>query len=90
MPSPPAASRPPVAASRSKLSGPRAVEARLEAQLAQQRHVTVELQHAILPLHDEPFDLPGLRAVVRYLPPPTTAGWAATGTSPPTCPTGRC
>jgi serine phosphatase RsbU (regulator of sigma subunit) len=28
----------------------------------------VELQHAILPLHDEPFDLPGLRAVVRYLP----------------------
>jgi len=68
VPSPPAASRPPVAASRSKLSGPRAVEARLEAQLAQQRHVTVELQHAILPLHDEPFDLPGLRAVVRYLP----------------------
>ena len=69
MSSPPAASRPPVAAaSRSKLSGPREVEARLEAQLAQQRHVTVELQHAILPLHDEPFDLPGLRAVVRYLP----------------------
>ncbi|HEX3493730.1 MAG TPA: PP2C family protein-serine/threonine phosphatase [Streptosporangiaceae bacterium] len=30
--------------------------------------MTVELQHAILPLHDEPFDLPGLRAVVRYLP----------------------
>jgi serine phosphatase RsbU (regulator of sigma subunit) len=66
--SPPAASRPPVSASRSKLAGPRAVEARLEAELAQQRHVTVELQHAILPLHDEPFDLPGLRAVVRYLP----------------------
>jgi serine phosphatase RsbU (regulator of sigma subunit) len=66
--SPPAASRPPVAASRSKLAGPRAVEARLEAELVQQRHVTVELQHAILPLHDEPFDLPGLRAVVRYLP----------------------
>jgi serine phosphatase RsbU (regulator of sigma subunit) len=66
--SPPAASRPPIAASRSKLAGPRAVEARLEAELAQQRHVTVELQHAILPLHDEPFDLPGLRAVVRYLP----------------------
>jgi serine phosphatase RsbU (regulator of sigma subunit) len=66
--SPPAASRPPVSASRSKLAGPRAVEARLEAELAQQRHVTVELQHAILPLHDEPYDLPGLRAVVRYLP----------------------
>src|SRR5256884_402791 len=45
-----------------------AVESRLAAELAQQRHVTVELQHAILPLHDEPFDLPGLRAVVRYLP----------------------
>jgi serine phosphatase RsbU (regulator of sigma subunit) len=44
------------------------VESRLAAELAQQRHVTVELQHAILPLHDEPFDLPGLRAVVRYLP----------------------
>jgi serine phosphatase RsbU (regulator of sigma subunit) len=43
-------------------------EARLAAELAQQRHVTVELQHAILPLHDEPFELPGLRAVVRYLP----------------------
>ena len=68
VPSSPAASRPPAAASRSKLAGPRAVEARLEAELAQQRHVTVELQHAILPLHDEPFDLPGLRAVVRYLP----------------------
>ena len=46
----------------------RVVEAKLAAELAQQRHVTVELQHAILPLHDEPFDLPGLRAVVRYLP----------------------
>jgi serine phosphatase RsbU (regulator of sigma subunit) len=41
---------------------------RLTAELAMQRHVTLELQHAILPLHDEPFDLPGLRAVVRYLP----------------------
>src|SRR5258708_30732271 len=37
-------------------------------ELAQQRHVTLELQRAILPLHDEPFDLPGLRAMVRYLP----------------------
>ncbi len=36
--------------------------------LAQERHVTLELQRAILPLHDGPFDLPGLRAVVRYLP----------------------
>ena len=36
--------------------------------LAQERHVTLELQRAILPLHDAPFDLPGLRAIVRYLP----------------------
>jgi serine phosphatase RsbU (regulator of sigma subunit) len=36
--------------------------------LAAERHVTLELQRAILPLHDEPFSLPGLRAVVRYLP----------------------
>jgi serine phosphatase RsbU (regulator of sigma subunit) len=42
--------------------------ARLAEELAQQRHVTLELQRAILPLHDEPFALPGLRAVVRYLP----------------------
>jgi serine phosphatase RsbU (regulator of sigma subunit) len=28
----------------------------------------LELQRAILPLHEEPFDLPGLRTVVRYLP----------------------
>jgi serine phosphatase RsbU (regulator of sigma subunit) len=41
---------------------------RLAAELAQERHVTVELQRAILPLHEEPFQLPGLRAVVRYLP----------------------
>lgn len=40
----------------------------LAAELAQQRHITLELQRAILPLHDEPFDLPGLRAMVRYLP----------------------
>jgi serine phosphatase RsbU (regulator of sigma subunit) len=40
----------------------------LGAELALQRHVTLELQRAILPLHDEPFDLPGLRALVRYLP----------------------
>jgi serine phosphatase RsbU (regulator of sigma subunit) len=53
---------------RQDMSGRQAIEARLAAELAQQRHVTVELQHAILPLHDEPFDLPGLRAVVRYLP----------------------
>jgi serine phosphatase RsbU (regulator of sigma subunit) len=41
---------------------------RLAQALAQERHVTLELQRAILPLHDGPFDLPGLRAVVRYLP----------------------
>ena len=42
--------------------------ARLAAALAQERIVTLELQRAILPLHERPFDLPGLRAVVRYLP----------------------
>src|SRR5215469_1172777 len=46
----------------------RGTNARLTAELAMQRHITLELQRAILPLHDEPFDLPGLRAVVRYLP----------------------
>src|SRR5260370_21172888 len=40
----------------------------MAAELAQQRYVTLELQRAILPLHDEPFGLPGLRAMVRYLP----------------------
>ncbi len=30
--------------------------------------MALELQRAILPLHDGPFELPGLRAVVRYLP----------------------
>ena len=39
---------------------------KLAAALAQERHVTLELQRAILPLHEGPFDLPGLRAVVRY------------------------
>jgi serine phosphatase RsbU (regulator of sigma subunit) len=48
--------------------GERATEATLAAELAQERHITLELQRAILPLHDEPFELPGLRAVVRYLP----------------------
>jgi serine phosphatase RsbU (regulator of sigma subunit) len=42
--------------------------ARLTAALVAERHVTLELQRAILPLHDQPFDLPGLRAFVRYLP----------------------
>ena len=42
--------------------------ARLAQALAEERRVTLELQRAILPLHTEPFDLPGLRAVVRYLP----------------------
>ncbi|HUJ06262.1 MAG TPA: PP2C family protein-serine/threonine phosphatase [Streptosporangiaceae bacterium] len=50
------------------LVGERATEAMLAAELAQERHVALELQRAILPLHDEPFDLPGLRTVVRYLP----------------------
>jgi serine phosphatase RsbU (regulator of sigma subunit) len=45
-----------------------AAEARLAAELAAQRHVALELQRAILPLHDEPFELPGLRTMVRYLP----------------------
>jgi serine phosphatase RsbU (regulator of sigma subunit) len=45
-----------------------AAEARLTAELAEERHVALELQRAILPLHDEPFDLPGLRTMVRYLP----------------------
>jgi serine phosphatase RsbU (regulator of sigma subunit) len=42
--------------------------AQLAVELAQERHVTLELQRAILPLHEGLFDLPGLRAVVRYLP----------------------
>jgi serine phosphatase RsbU (regulator of sigma subunit) len=54
-----------------RLPGPsraRDLEARLTAELQQERNVAVELQRAILPLHDGPFELPGLRAVVRYLP----------------------
>jgi serine phosphatase RsbU (regulator of sigma subunit) len=45
-----------------------AAEARLVAELAEERRVALELQRAILPLHDEAFDLPGLRTMVRYLP----------------------
>src|SRR5215467_11328042 len=48
--------------------GARATEASLAAELARERHIVLELQRAILPLHDKPFDLPGLRTVVRYLP----------------------
>lgn len=48
--------------------GARAIEASLAAELAQERHIVLELQRAILPLHDTPFDLPGLRTVARYLP----------------------
>jgi serine phosphatase RsbU (regulator of sigma subunit) len=44
------------------------LNAELAEELAQERNVAIELQRAILPLHDDPFDLPGLRAVVRYLP----------------------
>jgi serine phosphatase RsbU (regulator of sigma subunit) len=43
-------------------------EVRLAEELAEERHVAVELQRAILPLHDEAFDLPGLRTMVLYLP----------------------
>src|SRR5215470_17056361 len=43
-------------------------EARLAAELAKERNVVLTLQHAILPLHDDPFELPGLRTAVRYLP----------------------
>src|SRR5262252_5479320 len=53
---------------RVRVLGPRAAQASLAAELAQERHIAIELQHAILPLHDEPFDLPGLRTMVRYLP----------------------
>jgi serine phosphatase RsbU (regulator of sigma subunit) len=42
--------------------------ARLAAELARERHVVLTLQHAILPVHERPFDLPGLRTAVRYLP----------------------
>jgi serine phosphatase RsbU (regulator of sigma subunit) len=45
-----------------------AAQTGLAAELAAERHVAVELQRAILPLHDEPFELPGLRTMVRYLP----------------------
>src|SRR5260370_18412075 len=47
----------------------RPTEASLAAELAEERHITLELQRPILPLHDTPFALPGLRTVVRYLPP---------------------
>jgi serine phosphatase RsbU (regulator of sigma subunit) len=50
------------------ISHPRAERSGLAAQLAQERLVTLELQRAILPLHDEPFDAPGLRIAMRYLP----------------------
>jgi serine phosphatase RsbU (regulator of sigma subunit) len=47
---------------------PAAERGGLAAQLTQERLVTLELQRAILPLHDEPFDAPGLRIAMRYLP----------------------
>ncbi len=47
----------------------------VQRQLAEQRRsldaehrLTVELQHIILPVPEEPVDLPGLRVAVRYLP----------------------
>ncbi len=62
------ASRPERAASAARPGAQWPGRSSLAAELAQQRHITLELQRAILPLHDEPFDLPGLRAMVRYLP----------------------
>src|SRR3984885_5616405 len=53
---------------RQDMNGRQAIEAKLAAGLAQHGHVTLDLEHPILPLHDEPFDLPALRAVVRFLP----------------------
>src|SRR6266567_4631534 len=61
--------------------GAPASEASLAAELAQERHIVLELQRAILPLHDTPFDLPGLRTVVRYLR-GARAGRAITGAPP--------
>src|SRR5258708_34755741 len=67
--------------------GARPTEASLAAELAQERHITLELQRAILPLHDTPFDLPGLRTVVRYLPASQASrvggDWYITPESPP-------
>src|SRR5487761_309771 len=61
----------------------------LAAQLIQERQVTLEVQRAILPLHDEPFDAPGLRIAMRYLPASrdsrlrgALAGLAITGSAP--------
>jgi serine phosphatase RsbU (regulator of sigma subunit) len=56
------------AVSAAEVTAVSAAEATLAAELAQQRHVAVELQRAVLPLHDEAFDLPGLRTMVMYLP----------------------
>jgi serine phosphatase RsbU (regulator of sigma subunit) len=50
------------------ITRPAAERGGLAAQLVQERLVTLELQRAILPLHDEPFDAPGLRIAMRYLP----------------------
>src|SRR5215469_4471949 len=58
--------RPPEAALR--MVRAREDEAELAAELAREHHVVLTLQHAILPVHDRPFDLPGLRTAVRYLP----------------------
>ncbi len=78
--------RPPAVSAAASVAG-RAAVAKLESQLAQERQVAIELQRAILPLHDGPFDLPGLRTVVRYLP-ASRAGlvggdWYITAEMPP-------
>src|SRR5260370_16909340 len=65
-------------------------EASLAAELAQERHITLELQRAILPLHDTPFDLPGLRTVVRYLPAPQATRSAGDGSTTPQIPDATC
>src|SRR5260370_42570744 len=45
-----------------------ATEARLAAELAEEPHVPLELQRAILPLHGAAVDRPGMLTTVRYLP----------------------
>src|ERR1017187_8066483 len=66
----PEMTRPEASFARTEIAGPRGLAARLAAEVAPPRHVPSrgDPKLAILPLRDEPFDLPGPRAVVRYLP----------------------
>src|SRR5579859_1486913 len=57
-----------VAPVRVRAPAARGDEARLAAELARERQVVLTLQHAILPVHERPFELPGLHTAVRYLP----------------------